>query len=63
MKALAEANIHGSIIKKKTALNQYRAIKRDKKEAFVKEVSSTAGGHQDSGIRSILRSMEWETPP
>ena len=62
LKALAEANIPESIIKNKTALNQYRAIKRDNKEAFVNEVSSTAGAHQDSGIRSKLRSMEWEAP-
>ena len=62
LKALAEANIPESIIKNKTALNQYRAIKRDNKEAFVNEVSSTAGAHQDSGIRSKLRSMDWEAP-
>ena len=62
MKALAEANIPESIIKNKTALNQYKAIKRDNKEAFVNEVSSTAGAHQESGIRSRLRSMDWEAP-
>ena len=56
LKALAEANIDESIIKNKTALNHYRAIKRDNKEAFVNEV-------QDSGLRSKLRSMDWEAPP
>ena len=62
LEALAEANIPESIIKNKTALNQYKAIKRDNKEAFVNEVSSTAGAHQESGIRSRLRSMDWEAP-
>ena len=62
MKALAEANIPESIIKNKTALNQYKAIKRDNKEAFVREVSSTTGAHQESGIRSRLRSTDWEAP-
>ena len=61
LKALAEANIPESIIKNKTALNQYRAIKRDN-EVFNNEVSSTAGAHQDRGIRSKLRSIEWEAP-
>ena len=63
LKALAEANIPESIIKNRTALNQYRAIKRDNEEAFVNEMSSTAGAHQDSDIRSKLRSMDWEAPP
>ena len=62
LKALAEANIPESIIKNKTALNQYRAIKRDNKDASETEMSSTAGAHQDSGIRRKLRSMDWEAP-
>ena len=62
LKALAEANILESIIINKTALNQYRAVKRDNKEALATEVSSAARAHRDSDIRSILRSMDWEAP-
>ena len=61
LKALAEANIPETIIKNKTALNQYRAIKRDN-EAFNNEVSSTATRQDVPDIRSKLRSSDWEAP-
>ena len=48
LEALAEANIPESIIKNKTALNQYRAIKRDNKEAFMNEVSSKTISYMDT---------------
>ena len=62
LKALTEANIPESIIKNKTVLNQYRAVKCDNKEFFVSQVSSTKGAHQDSDIRSKVRLVDWDTP-
>ena len=61
LKALAEANIPETIIKNKTALNQYRAIKHDN-EVFNNEVSSTATRQDVPDIRSKLRSSDWEAP-
>ena len=61
LKALAEANIPESVIKNKTALNQYRKLKHDKEEVFNSEVSSTAA-RQDNDIKSKLRPRDWEAP-
>ena len=55
LKALAEANIPESVIKNKTDLNQYRALKHDNEEAFSNEVSSTEA-RQDNDIKNKLRS-------
>ena len=51
LKALTEANIPESVIKNKTALNQYRKLKHDNKEVFNSEVSSTAA-RQDNDMKS-----------
>ena len=61
LKALAEANIPESVIKNKTALNQYRKLKHDNVEVFNSEISSTAA-RQDNDMKSKLRSRDWEAP-
>ena len=61
MKALAEANIPESVIKNKTALNQYRKLKHDNVEVFNSEISSTAA-RQDNDMKRKLRSRDWEAP-
>ena len=61
LKALAKANIPESVIKNKTALNQYRKLKHDNEEVFNSEVSSTAA-RQDNDMKSKLRSRDWDAP-
>ena len=58
LEVLAEANIPENVIKNEMALNQYRALKHDNEKTFVNEVSSTAAAHQDSDIKSKLRSRD-----
>ena len=63
LKALVTANVPETVINNKTALNHYRAMKRDN-ETFGNEVSSTAE-YQDnnvSNVRNTLRSKDWEAP-
>ena len=63
LSALAIANVPETVIKNRTALNSFRAMKRNS-ETFSNEVSSTAALQDDviSETKSNVRSNDWEAP-
>ena len=62
LKALVEAHIPESVIKTKTALNEYMKLKHDNEKAFNNDEVSLTAARLNNDVKSKLHSRDWEAP-